>query len=53
MDDRQRQTGNPPKLTPTVAKCQEGDCALWDFAERACCFKSIPMLMIKYLERIG
>jgi len=46
-------TGNPPKVTPTVAKCQKGDCALWDYAEKVCCFKSISMQMIKYLERIG
>ena len=49
MDDRK--TGNPPKLTPTVAKCQEGECALWDYAEKACSFKSIAMSLIKLNER--
>jgi hypothetical protein len=49
--DSAHDTGNPPKITPTVAKCQEKDCALWDFAEKVCCFKSIAMQLIKLNEK--
>jgi len=44
------QTGNPPKITPTVAKCQEKDCAIWDEAEKSCAIKSIAMQLIKIGE---
>jgi len=44
-------SGIPPKITPTVAKCQRADCALWDSAEYVCCFKSIAMQLIKIGEK--
>ena len=34
-------------LTPTVAKCQKGDCALWDSANKACVFVSLLIETIK------
>jgi len=45
------QTGNPPKITPTVVKCQESECAIWDYANKECSLKSAVMELIKLNER--
>ena len=36
-----------PSLTPTIARCMKGDCALWEPQNKACVFVSILIEQIK------
>ena len=53
IDQVSQQTGNPPKITPTVVKCQKTECAIWDGANKCCSVKSVAMELIRGNERGG